>query len=266
MLATLSALLPANSARADAIVYRNDASIIGVASVLENGLPAPGSVGHFFDPAGGLGIPTPSDDWPLPTTGTWSVSDSVTYSERGATATIAASVSGTLAPRQFTGSGLTTSTASADGAAAGIGAQTWGHAGFNIGFELTEPHTFAYTAHYFGEGDSLFSNVGAGLQPELGGRVFLDTFSFFTALDETRSHMGILGPGRYQFFAVSHPAYVTAPENSRKVGGFDFTLDLSPVEPIPEPATVLLVAAGLAGVVRRSRRRSSSGQSLEPLP
>lgn len=258
VLAAVAALLPTPSAWADAIVYRNGSYIVGVAHVLENGIPTPGSVGHFFDPTGAIGGPPPPPESLPPTSGTWTMSDSVTHSELGATATAAASVGGTLTPTQFTGSARTTNTAAADGVAPGISAQSWGLAGFSVAFELDEPHTFAYSARYFAEGESQFGVMLAGLEVDSLERpqVFSDTFDPFTILDESRSHTGILGPGRYLLGVRSHPWYVTTPEFTRKLTGFDFTFDLAPAAPVPEPATILLVTAGLAGIVRRAHGRT----------
>jgi hypothetical protein len=233
-------LCTAGRAAADPVIFKNTSFIFGYVAVVQDGNPT--STGHFFDTSGTS----------QPQSGTWTVSDSRTISERGASATVASSVAATLSPTLFTGSGRTDSLAASNPVVSGLGAQSWGLSVFNVSFQLSEPFSFAYSGRYFGTSDSLFAGLVGRLEQVDGVPLFTDAFRFFpNSLDEMRNHSGILMPGSYSLILVSDPVAVIAPAATTKSGGFDFTFDLAPAAATPEPSSIVLLGLGFAGIVRR---------------
>jgi hypothetical protein len=152
-----------------------------------------------------------------------------------------------------------------DSALAGLRLYAQAESQMVIGFTLAESRAFTYTGHYFGRLDeSLDSIPPADLGPLVDGTLYTeiddttapvfyvkDTFpSLFT--EHFTHYSGILDPGRYYFQVFSGDSLERP--NTRISAEYSVTLSLAS-EPVPEPATVLLVTNGLTAMFAVTRRR-----------
>jgi PEP-CTERM motif len=86
-------------------------------------------------------------------------------------------------------------------------------------------------------------------------------------------HTGVLIPDVY-FFNASASGFLTTVaggSTGNLQSGFDFTLDLTPADsapsPTPEPASVMLLGTGIAGIcASRARRRQDQGATKKAVP
>jgi hypothetical protein len=240
------------TAWADPVVVRNGSAIEGDGSVYS------------------LGSTVASDYYALygdaffPTSGTGTASDTLTLRSAGATLTPSSHLTTSISGGQFAARGGAIASAAVDSsfnpsAFFDVRASST----LVIEFTLATWHAFTYVGQYAGAGegfDSSFENFrstyGTLYRVIPLGENTTGTFSYFR--DEFDSHQvtehsGLLEPGRY-FLQARSGVLVRRPDTTGSLA-FDVALNLSPAPaPIPEPATIVLLGAGLAGAIVRSRR------------
>ena len=229
-------------ASADPVVYFNLSHITGEAIISQNGMRVLTDAYH----GGGE---------TLPRTGTWAINDAVAVSELGASAASAGAFDISISPHLFSGSGQSSSSAASADASGAIGAEAWSQTFFGVLFRLTEPLAYDYSARFVGDGQ--MEGVLWQVDPETGlpsaAALFYDSPGGLGAIDRTLTHSGVLSPGSYAFHAL---AGTRAFWNAQETAAFDsVTFALAPVAPVPEPATLLLVAGGLAATANTALRR-----------
>lgn len=148
--------------------------------------------------------------------------------------------------------------------------QNFGQAGFNgrsffdLSFELTEASSYSLTGSV---NVQAIVSGGANIPGNLGNSVLFENLDTSTVLfealtdDEVFSISGLLSPGNYRLRAN---AAVSGTQDSSESAtrallagsSFDLTLTVR-AEPVPEPATLMLVLTALA-LLAASRRRAPS--------
>ena len=133
-------------------------------------------------------------------------------------------------------------------------------------FDVLAPLEYAFRGNF----DSGVSPTG-GEPPNRGvstwgfelSRAGVPVFTGIGSGPATRSFMGLLEPARYTLSLATEQEVEVAGSAGLGRGAFSFTFDMTPVDAsppaVPEPASLLLLGSGLAGVVgwrKRVRNRS----------
>lgn len=124
---------------------------------------------------------------------------------------------------------------------------------FELLFNLTEGRAFDFSATF----DALSGSWQAHLIESPGDferQALRFNFSSNTGLPDEVSSRGFLNPGRYEFAIRADAAADTRIGNfPNGRSAFEFAFDTNPV---PEPASLLLISSGVVGLIGRTRRRT----------
>jgi hypothetical protein len=166
--------------------------------------------------------------------------------------------------RQFSGSGRTSAIAESPFAGDGTNAGAGGLASVTWNFRLDQPYLFDFDTALSPSSDDVrvfFRTSLATIQ----GSLFESVFSHESqdSRGEAIVEHGRLDPGLYSFFLQSSAGVFTFQGTKAGRLDFDFSLDLTPASPVPEPGTISLLGAGLFAVAA-SRRRSARHASNNP--
>jgi hypothetical protein len=179
-----------------------------------------------------------------------------THSSGGFSATARSTLSSTLSPGHFLGSGTAVALATVP-ATNQVLARAMGDtsAGFGVAFALDTTLPFAF--------DATFIVVEAGLNPSVEISTALSRqdqriFQHSSRETHTERERGLLLPGLYSLgiFVRASAATIKPETTSQAAGLFGFTFDVPAAT--PEPTSIALLGSGVLGIVgicRQSRTR-----------
>jgi hypothetical protein len=258
--AVLVSMCLSAGARAEPILLANRSAASGFVSV--------------FDPATATVIAETMFSSPVPTspTGIFAFSDIATlFTGPGpAGGNVIAGIETDASPTLFVSAGFVD--ASAFQPTPQAGAAAIGTSASQIDFVLTQPHAYAYRSEFSLALGGFFPELTSLLSASLTMTGNPDSTVFSTILASSSGffvppglhvveHTGVVGPGNYvissglaSIFAVTSPTV----DSLNGQLGFNATFSLTPVsDPIPEPATLVLLGTGVICLAaRRVRQRS----------
>ena len=171
----------------------------------------------------------------------------------GASATATATLRSNTTTTTFSGQGTTGTSTNTTSVRAGAHAQTQ----YFTTFDVNQPQQFDFSGAFNTSAPPTNTNRSAWrtelfLFPNVANPSTV--FDVSAAISQLLSFSGVLPPGRYGFQASSVSDTSEAIGVAQTGTDFRFTLafrDVGTPAPTPEPATVALLAAGLAGVAGR---------------
>jgi hypothetical protein len=189
------------------------------------------------------------------------LASSASVSSRGYFGSGGATLSSSVAPHQISGVGAITAIAMVPSTSESGFVDASASSTFMMTFELDSPHLFVF--------DGLFTRTaeccGSEQRSHVGFRSFTTLDGVFDhplvasgQLQENVREQGLLQPGNYRLL-VNQDVFVTSVDGSSNTahGQFSFTFDLSQT---PEPASFVLLATGLVGLIRISRGKLTRSQ------
>jgi hypothetical protein len=120
-------------------------------------------------------------------------------------------------------------------------------------FELTSPHSLAFASEYTLSGVTVeYLRAGLRVLPEISGSPFLEVM-YAEVGSYSRNDQLLLGPGKYVVQFYTSNGATLDPVNGWELNGSSNTHLTMIATSVPEPASILAIAVGTLGLLRRRR-------------